>query len=622
MSKFKVILAGVVLVLLATASRAVLVQDMPVTLIQPDGQSLSLLLTGDEFHHRVYDKNGYTVVKDPASGFLMYATKEAGRLVPGKLVAGRDDPSQSKLQPGLDDDPELLRAEREALPYMSNQGAKTPSTGEINNLVVFIRFADQSEYTDSLVKYDRTFNDSTGGVNSLRNYFNEASYGNLTVRTALYPLSGDAFIVSYQDSYNRSYYCPYDSVTAPDGYTGGDNGTMRRDREHILLKNAVEAVASQVPSGLDIDADSDGYVDNVCFIIQGTTTAWATLLWSHRWALYSQSAYINSKRVWDYNFQMESQFNVGVLCHEMGHSVGYPDLYHYYYSTSLSPASRWDVMCSAPNPPEHSSSYMKYYYTGWVSNMPEITESGTYWLNYLASGPNKVCYKIASANSDSEYYVLEYRLKTGIFENSLYGSGLLVWRVNSRFAGEGNAYYDGSTIFDELYLYRPNGTVSTNGDPTTACFSSGSGRTAINDGTNPSGFLYDGSPGGLDIYDIGATGDSICFTVAFPTGVAGDRPGTQDLSKGLRFLSCGPNPARNSVNLDFLVERGSDMSLDIYRVNGQQVASIKLGSEVPGRHRYVWNLRDERGQKLAAGVYILQLVSAGERATGRLVIIK
>jgi len=609
------------LLALAAPARAVLVENSPVTLIQPDGQKLSLFLTGDEFHHRVYDQNDFTVVKDPATGFFVYAAKEQGRLVPGPLIAGRDDPAKSIIQPGLDDDPSIQLEQRKALPFMAGDGAKTPSTGAINNIVVFIRFADQAEYTDSLIKFDRTFNDSSGGVNSLRNYFYEVSYGELTVRTTLYPPSGDALVVSYQDTLNRSYYCPYDSATAPDGYTGGDNGTMRRDREHTLLKNAVNAIASQVPSGLDIDADSDGYVDNVCFIIQGTTTAWATLLWSHRWSLYSQTAYIQGKRVWDYNFQMQSQFNVGVLCHEMGHSVGYPDLYHYYYGTSLSPTGIWDVMCSTPNPPAHSSSYMKYYYTGWIDSLPEITSAGTYWLKPLASAPKGTCYKIASPNSASEYYVAEYRRKAGTFENSLYGSGLLIYRINGGFAGWGNASYDGSSIFDEVYLYRPNGTISANGTLSAAYFSEGSARNAINDATNPTGFLHNGALGGLDIYDIGAAGDSICFTVGFPTGVSGGTV-TTALSRELKIISCGPNPAASFTTIRFETVRRSDARLEVYAISGQKAANLDLGIRESGRHQVKWNLCGSDGKRLPAGVYILRLSSGDKKAIGRLVLVK
>jgi hypothetical protein len=304
----------------------------------------------------------------------------------------------------------------------------------------------------------------------------------------------------------------------------------------------------------------------------------------------------------------------------MGHSVGYPDFYHYYYGTSLSPTGRWDIMCSTTNPPTHSSAYLKYYYTGWIDSLPEITASGTYWLNPLTmSGRN--CYKIASPNSATEHYVVEYRRRTGVFDNSLYGSGLLVYRINGSFSGQGNAYYDGSSTFDEVYLYRPNGSVSVNGDLATAYLSEGSARTFINDGSNPSGFLHDGSLGGLDIYDIGDAGDSICFTVGYPSGVSAD-PGAA-IGGALKFVSCGPNPARNTATIIYEAPRRSEFAIGVYAVSGQRISNYKLGVKEPGRHKTKIDLRQGgRGTTLPAGVYIVRLCSGALQATGRLVVVK
>jgi M6 family metalloprotease-like protein len=315
---------------------AVYLENQPTVVVQPDGSEVPCLITGDEFFHRVHDAAGYTLVRDPATGYLVYAARQGDDLAPTGLVAGRDDPERNGLERFAMPSPARLRQLREGLPYMAGDGAKTPPTGTINNLMVLVRFKDQTEFADSSVKFDRTFNSAASGYNSLRNYFQEASYGATMVSTTFYPIPG-TFVISFQDTFNRSYYCPYDASTNPEGYTGGNNGAMRTAREHALLRSAVNAIASQVPAGLDIDADGDGRVDNVCFVVRGPTTAWATLLWSHRWALYSYNVQINGKRVWDYNFQMETQFSTAVLCHEMGHSFGYPDLYHYNYGTSLSP---------------------------------------------------------------------------------------------------------------------------------------------------------------------------------------------------------------------------------------------------------------------------------------------
>ena len=114
------------------------------------------------------------------------------------------------------------------------------------------------------------------------------------------PAGGD--VVSWQDSRPRAYYQPYNASTNPSGYSGDDE---RRDREFTLLQNAVNGVRSQIPSSLNIDSDGDGRVDNVVFIVRGAADGWNSLLWPHRWAIFDRNVYINNKRVYDFNFQLQ-----------------------------------------------------------------------------------------------------------------------------------------------------------------------------------------------------------------------------------------------------------------------------------------------------------------------------
>ena len=284
------------------------------------------------------------------------------------------------------------------------------------------------------------------------------------------------------------------------------------EREHALLKRACQYIEDEVPDDLNIDKNLDGYVDNMVFIVRGATTAWATLLWPHRWALYNEVVYINGKRVWDYNLQVEDHLNgsgAGVLCHEMFHSLSAPDLYHYSSApyTSVGP---WDLMDASDNPPQSMGAYMKFRYGGWIEQIPEITECGTYTINPL-SEPENNCFKIASPNSSTQYYVVEYRVKIGTFEGGLPGSGLLVYRIDDAENGNGNA--QGPP--DEVYVYRPNGTINVNGNLSQAHYAADYGRTEINDNTNPSPFLQNGQPGGLNIANIGFTGETISFDVFF-----------------------------------------------------------------------------------------------------------
>ena len=497
----------VMLLCLSTAGYCAYALDRPITLTQPDGTTLNCLISGDEYYNWIHDSSGYVIVQDRVTGVWVYAALVDGNVSPTQYVAGKANPASLGLKRNIKPSEAKLRAARKnlfALPEgISPQPA--PTSGSLNNIVIFIRFSDDSEYTDLVSSYDTVFNSTVAGANSMRNYFYETSYNTLTITTTFYPTATGSTVVSYQDSHPRAYYLPYNATTNPIGYTSdGDGGA----REQLMLANAVNAVKSQVPSGLNVDMDNDGYVDNVCFVVKGGTSDWGTVLWPHMWSLYMQTVYINNKQVMDYDMQFTSWLlpnGTYVLCHEMCHSLGCPDLYH-YNGGYADPVGSWDVMSGTTNPPQYTDAYMKYKYLHWISSLPVISTPGTYTLNPLTSSTGN-CYKIASPNSSTEFFVVEYRRKTGTFESSLPGSGMLVYRINT--TASGNA----SGPPDEIWIYRPNGTSTVTGDINNAYFSSGSGRTSINDGTNPASLLSNGQPGGLNIVSIGAAGSTIQFTL-------------------------------------------------------------------------------------------------------------
>jgi len=54
--------------------------DMPVTLKQPDGTIIRALQTGDEFHNWAHDRNGYTIVRDPNTGYWSWARESLSNI--------------------------------------------------------------------------------------------------------------------------------------------------------------------------------------------------------------------------------------------------------------------------------------------------------------------------------------------------------------------------------------------------------------------------------------------------------------------------------------------------------------------------------------------------------------
>ena len=487
-------------------SFAAWLDNMPMTMTQPDGSKLSCFASGDEYHNWLHDADGFTIMRNPRTGFWVYATGTRGSLTASAFIPGQSDPKALGLTPRLNiSEAEYKEMRRSKFPMPTERDA--PTSGTINNLVIFIRFADETEFTDNLSTYTGWFNT---GTSSQKGYFLEASYNQLTVNTSFYPTTASSTVLSWQDSHNRAYFQPYDATTNPTGYNGD---TERRTREFTLLQNATAGVASQIPSSLTIDSDGDGRVDNVVFVIKGSAGAWSSLLWPHRWSLYDRYVYINGKRVYDFNLQLQTFLagsNVGVLCHEFFHTLGAPDLYH-YTDNGITPAGSWDLMESNGNPPHHMLAFMKYKYGDWISSIPTISASGQYTLNALTSSTNN-CYRINSPNSSTEYFIVEYRRDMGTYESSIPGSGLLVYRINTS-AGDGNA--DGPP--DEVYIYRPGGTTTVDGTISSANYSQETGRTRINAETNPTPFLSDGSAGGLSIYNIGsAAGETITFNLGIP----------------------------------------------------------------------------------------------------------
>lgn len=554
MKKIHVVWCALVMVLISLPLSGALLKNVPVTVTQPNGEALRLFASGDEFYNWLHDAKGYTIIQDPETGYYEYALIENGVLRPSGFSVSSIGSANDKvvlylgISPGLKTAWEKRKKPAEMMPAGGADNSHivaAPRTGTLNNLVIFIRFSGESEFTDATSAYEAMFN--TAGANSMQSYFKEVSYNALTINTTFYP-TATGTVLSYQDSQARGYYQPYNASTNPNGYTDA----QRAEREHALLRNAVNSVASSVPTSLNLDGDGDGNVDNVCFVVYGGPTAWNTLLWPHAWSLYSYTVNINGKRVYTYNFQLQTSLlssnspdplfqdspqaaAVGTLCHEMFHALGAPDLYHYSFD-GLTPAGKWDLMETSGNPPVHMLTFMKYRYGGWIGQPPLISSSGVYTLNPVTSSTNN-CYRIASPNSANQFFVVEYRKKTGTFENSIPGSGLVVSRYDTRYNGNANGPPD------ELYVYRPGGTRTVNGTPDNANFGAHVGRTAISDTTNPSSFLQDGSAGGLNISNISAGNGTISFAVTL-TGqyhltIAATTGGTTNPAPGDYFHANG-----------------------------------------------------------------------------------
>ena len=373
--KKRALLISALLLILITV-RAAYFEFLPYTITQPDGKIISCFVSGDEFFNWIHDQEGYTIIQAP-DGYYYYAEQDGDLIKPSAYLVNSVNPASV----GLSKWTKISKKEyqrRYDVMFSYKKGAKggpenAPQTGTLNNIAVYIRFSDDTEFSTTRQSYDDKLNPTTGVT--LKSYYQEVSYNNLTISTTHYPACAMTTNLSYKDSHTRSYFQPYNATTNLTGYS---TDAERTTREHTLLVAAINWINANSPvsSSLNIDGDGDSYVDNVCFIIRGSNGAWNDLLWAHRWSLYSQTVNINGKRVYDYTFQPESQVSVTTLCHEMFHSLGAPDLYHYTNQGDIAPCGRWDIMDGGSG---HMLAYMKWKYAGknWITTIPDISATGT-----------------------------------------------------------------------------------------------------------------------------------------------------------------------------------------------------------------------------------------------------
>jgi M6 family metalloprotease-like protein len=414
--------------------------------------------------------------------------------------------------------------------------------GIMNNVVVFVRFADQDEFTESFQFIDEFLNATDKA--SVKTYYSENSNNLLTIQSHFFPAPNreNDQIISYQDSHPIDYFRPYDAITNPQGYT--DDGYEREDQ---LLADALLYVKAEIEAqNLNLDINNDGRIDNISFILQRSPGgSFSTYLYptviqinSPIVEIQGKTAFMGNKHTTEYL----SGEDLGFFCHEMFHGFTWaPDLYN-SRSIAYSPVGKWDLMGgSGTNPPAHLLVYMKMKYGTWLESIPQITQSGTYTLQCINDNPI-AAYEIPSPNSEHEKFIVEYRKPGGWFEIGLDHSkiecGLIIYRVDDRYSGGG-----GGEPYFEVYVFRPlYGTHPEEGNSNEAGFASEYGRTSFNSTTNPSCFLNDGSDGEINISNIGSKqGNTISFDVTIPGSPTNVNTPTDN------ELTFYPNPVRDKL---------------------------------------------------------------------------
>ena len=486
------------------------------TFYNPDGSELRVRGWGNQFEAIFETLDGYTVVKDPRSGFYHYAALSDDRqeLVPTGTVVGAQDPETLAIpqhlrlprpvtraraeaahsQPGRKPRWEVRREERRqrlrasADEAASDDGDPEPATttGTYVGLCLLIQFPDvpgtisQADVAD----FCNTPGYSGFGNNgSVRDYFDAVSDSKL-----IYTNQVTAY---YTAQHPRSHYTdpsiPY--------------GTRARE----LIVEALTDLRSQNYDFSGLTSDSGGFVYALNVFYAGpTVNNWAEGLWPHAWALASPFVASPTKKFSDYQItNMGAQLTLRTFCHENGHMVcDFPDLYD--YGSESYGVGHYSLMCFGGSNfnPTQVEAYLKNT-AGWTTKLMTINAGMT---AQVRAGHNEF---LIHRKSATEYFVIENRQQSGR-DASLPDAGLAIWHVdelgsNNNEQMSPTQHYECSleqadNRFDLERRVNAGDVEDLYGGPTAPRFGSD---------TAPSSVWWDGTPSKLEIESITASGPII-----------------------------------------------------------------------------------------------------------------
>ncbi|MFH1754689.1 MAG: M6 family metalloprotease domain-containing protein, partial [Candidatus Latescibacterota bacterium] len=389
---------------------------------QPNGEIVEVRIWGDEFYRVVESLDGFTLVRDPASGVICYARLSAdGNSLVSTGVAVHNASGESLgLETGLRINPEASRAIIQEKRMEAMRGERRhldalgidiptmapPDNGNVKGICLIVDFSDAvatipaSNIDDycNMVGYT-----GYGNNGSVRDYFYDVSDGNLTY-------TNHVPTTYYRAQYPKSYY---DDCVASYG---------QRARELVL-----EALNNLEANGFDFsqyDSNSDGLIDAInCFYAGVTGCAWAQGLWPHSWTVSFSADGVSA-----FKYQITgigSSLRLSTFCHENGHMICYwPDLYD--YDGDSRGVGRFCLMCSytSSTNPQEPCAYLKYA-SGWTTtHLLTSPQCGT-----VPSDTN-IFYKYNHPTNSNEFYMIENRQKAG---RDLYlpDDGIAIWHIDT-----------------------------------------------------------------------------------------------------------------------------------------------------------------------------------------------
>ena len=91
-------------------------KDIPQTITQSNGQTIQCFASGDQYAHRLHDKDDYTIVLNSVDGDFYYAEKIGEKIQPSEYKVGLIDPKKYEFSSRVKSWSRCIRGEKRILP--------------------------------------------------------------------------------------------------------------------------------------------------------------------------------------------------------------------------------------------------------------------------------------------------------------------------------------------------------------------------------------------------------------------------------------------------------------------------------------------------------------------------
>jgi len=112
---------------------------------------------------------------------------------------------------------------------------------------------------------------------------------------------------------------------------------------------------------------------------------------------------------------------------------------------------------------------------------------------------------------------------------------------------------------------------------------------------------------------------SISVTIAVDTTLTGTEP---IVGYEWQLSPNYPNPFNPETVIQYELSQESVVTISVFDLNGRTVKTLTNATRPAGKHQTMWDGRDEYGNKMASGVYLVRMESPGNHQTRKLTLMK